>query len=179
MIIIFGLLITLVLVLFDQASKLIILNGLGLDNPVVVIPDVLCVRGVYNTGAAFSIFSNQKIFLVLISLVAFLFITYLMKDFSLKRRPLYSISIVLINSGTIGNMIDRIFNKNGVFDFIEVLFVKFAIFNIADSLLTIGVILLAIYLLFFDKKDPISLKFNKKEFLSKFQKVKKDEEVSS
>lgn len=177
MIIIFGLLITLVLVLFDQASKYVILHSLGLNNPVVVIPKILQVRGVYNTGAAFSIFADQKIFLILISLVAFLFITYLMKDFSLKRRPLYSIALVLIYSGTIGNMIDRIFYADGVFDFIEVLFVSFAIFNIADSLLTIGVILMAIYLLFFDKKDPVSLKFNKKEFISKFKKEELENET--
>ncbi len=179
MVIIFGLLITIILVAFDQASKYIILHGLGLNNPRVIIPNILQVRGVYNTGAAFSIFSDHKIFLVLISLLAFLFITYLMKDFSLKRRPLYSIALVLIYSGTIGNMIDRIFYAEGVFDFIEVLFVSFAIFNIADSFLTIGVIIMAVYLLFFDKKDPVSLKFNKKDFISKFKKEEIKDEAQS
>ena len=86
-----------------------------------------------------------------------------MKDFSLKRRPLYSIAIVLILSGCIGNMIDRMFNNFQVYDFIELEFMNFAIFNIADCYLTVGVIIMAVYLLFFEQKDPISLRLKPKK----------------
>ena len=178
MIIIFGFILSIILVLFDQLSKILIVNYVGLDKPIVVIRNFLQIDGVYNTGAAFSMLNGKHFFLVFMSVAAFLFITYLMKDFSLKRRPLYSISLVLIYSGTIGNMIDRIFNPHGVFDFIEFLFVDFAIFNIADCYLTIGMIILAIHLLFFEKKDPLSLKFNKKEFLAKFKKESEDEQTN-
>ena len=168
MIIIIGFILTIFLVLFDQFTKWIIATSIGINNPIILIPQILQIRGVYNTGAAFSMLNTHTILLAIISFIAFLGITYLMKDFSLKRRPLYSIALILIYSGTIGNMIDRMFNNNGVFDFIEVLFVQFAVFNIADSYLTIGVILMGIYLIFFDKLDPISLKFKKKEFFDKF-----------
>lgn len=178
MIVIFGLLLSILLVVVDQLSKYLVNAAIGLNNPVVVIPNILQIRGVYNTGAAFSMLNGNTIFLAIISLLAFIFITYLFKDFSLKRRPIYNISLILIYSGTIGNMIDRFFNPNGVFDFIDVLFVDFAVFNIADSYLTIGVILMIVYLLFFDKKDPISLKFNKEEFLEKFKKGKIQDEIN-
>ena len=176
MIIIFGFILAIILVLCDQLSKVLILNFVGLDKPVVVIPNFLQIDGVFNKGAAFSMMNGKHFFLVFVSVAAFLFITYLMKDFSLKRRPIYSISLVLIYSGTIGNMIDRIFNPNGVFDFIEFLFVDFAIFNIADCYLTIGMAILAIHLLFFERQDPISFKFNKKEFLAQFKKEQDDEQ---
>ncbi|MBR2891690.1 MAG: signal peptidase II [Bacilli bacterium] len=174
MMIIYGFILSFILVLVDQISKYVIFNTIGLNNPIPVIDNVFQLRGVFNTGAAFSILDEHSFILVIISIVAFLAITYFMKDCNFKRRPLYSIALILIYSGTIGNMIDRIFNSYKVFDFIEVLFMDFAIFNIADSYLTIGVILLAIYLLFFEAKDPISLKFNKEEVFGKKNKVEEE-----
>ena len=53
------------------------------------------------------------------------------------------------------------FNSFQVYDFIDLQFMNFAIFNIADCYLTVGVIIMAVYLLFFEQKDPISLKFKK------------------
>ena len=167
MMIIYGFILAFILVLVDQLSKFVIFNTLGLNNPRMVIEGVFRLRGVYNTGAAFSILNDHSFILVIISVLAFLVITYLMKDCNFKRRPLYSVALILMYSGTIGNMIDRIFNNYQVFDFIEVLFMNFAIFNIADTYLTFGVILLAIYLLFYESKDPISFKFNKEEVFGK------------
>ena len=172
--IIYGFILSFALVLVDQVSKYVISNTIGLNNPKMVIEGVFQLRGVYNTGAAFSILNDHSFILVVISILAFIVITYLMKDCNFKRRPLYSISLVLIYSGTIGNMIDRIFNNYKVFDFIEVLFMNFAIFNIADTYLTIGVILLSIFLLFFESKDPISFKFNKEEVFGKKKAIEEN-----
>lgn len=165
-----GFLLTLVLVLIDQVSKIVIFNAIGLGHAVTVIPGVFQLYGCYNTGAAFSMLNDHSWILLLISIIATFGITYLMKDFSTRRRPLYSIALLMIYSGTIGNMIDRMFNGYKVYDFIEVTFMDFAIFNIADCYLTIGVIIMIVYLLFFEPKDPISLKWNKKEV-----EVRKDE----
>lgn len=159
----YGLILMVLLVGFDQISKIVLRNAIGFGNPVQAIPGVFQLKGVYNTGAAFSMLNEHSWILLVISIVATIGLTYLMKDFNFKRRPLYSTALVLIYSGCIGNMIDRMFNNFQVYDFIEVLFVNFAIFNIADSYLTIGIILMAIYLLFFDQKDPVSLKWKKKE----------------
>ena len=161
---IYGFLITILLVILDQVSKYLIFSTIGLHQPVPVIDGFFRLYGVYNTGAAFSILNDHSWILLLVSIISTVIICYFMKDFSLKRRPLYSISIVLILSGCVGNMIDRMFNNFCVYDFIELEFINFAIFNIADCYLTVGVILMAVYLLFFEQKDPISLKFkNKKE----------------
>ena len=146
---------------FDLYFSELILESLRYkisENPVL---DLIFVQ---NTGAAFSILNDHSWILLLVSIISTVIICYFMKDFSLKRRPLYSISIVLILSGCVGNMIDRMFNNFCVYDFIELEFMNFAIFNIADCYLTVGVILMAVYLLFFEPKDPISLKLkNKKE----------------
>ena len=160
---IYGLILMVLLVSLDQISKAVIANTIGFGIPVQAIPKVFQFYGVYNTGAAFSLLNEHSWILLAISIIATIGLTYLMKDFNFKRRPLYSIALVLIYSGTIGNMIDRMFNNFHVFDFIDLLFMNFAIFNIADCYLTIGVILMGIYLLFFDAKDPISLKWKKKE----------------
>ena len=81
----------------------------------------------------------------------------------MKKIILYVLClvIILILSGCIGNMIDRMFNNYQVYDFIDLQFMNFAIFNIADCYLTVGVIIMAIYLLFFEQKDPIRLKIKK------------------
>lgn len=161
---IYGFLITILLVILDQVSKYLIFSTIGLHQPVPVIDGFFRLYGVYNTGAAFSILNDHSWILLLVSIISTVIICYFMKDFSLKRRPLYSISIVLILSGCVGNMIDRMFNNFCVYDFIELEFINFAIFNIADCYLTVGVILMAVYLLFFEQKDPISFKWkNKKE----------------
>ena len=161
---IYGFLITILLVILDQVSKYLIFSTIGLHQPVPVIDGFFRLYGVYNTGAAFSILNDHSWILLLVSIISTVIICYFMKDFSLKKRPLYSISIVLILSGCVGNMIDRMFNNFCVYDFIELEFINFAIFNIADCYLTVGVILMAVYLLFFEQKDPISFKLkNKKE----------------
>lgn len=161
--ILYGILLTIILVFLDQISKYVIFATIGLGNGVPVVDGFFRLYGVYNTGAAFSILNDHSWILLVISVLATILISYLMKDFSLKRRPLYSISLVLILSGCIGNMIDRMFNGFKVYDFIDLQFMNFAIFNIADCYLTVGVILMGIFLIFFEQKDPISLKFKEKK----------------
>jgi signal peptidase II len=70
-----------------------------------------------------------------------------MKDFDLKENTLYSVCLILIVSGTIGNFIDRIF-LGYVRDFLTFDFISFPSFNFADMCMTIGVILLMFEILF-------------------------------
>ena len=111
----------------------------------------------HNTGAAFSLFSNATVFLLVLSiicLISYLLFEYLTMDN--KRGFTYYIATALMVAGTVGNMMDRV-AFGYVRDFIKLEFIDFPIFNIADCALTVGVILLAIWLLFLqpkeDKKD--------------------------
>ena len=74
-------------------------------------------------------------------------------DLTNKNMMLYNIALVFILGGCFGNLIDRFFRPDlGVVDFIEPMFVDFAIFNVADSFLTVGAILLAIHTIFIPDK---------------------------
>ena len=91
---------------------------------------------VKNTGAAFNIFSGSRIFLSLVSLIITLVLLYLIiKNKNLEKIDLYSYSFIL--AGTMGNGIDRI-TKGYVIDFINLNFINFPVFNIADISINIG-----------------------------------------
>ena len=102
-----------------------------------------------NYGAAFNIFSGNRIFLSTISVLISILIIYLIlrKNFS-NIFELYSYSFIL--GGTIGNGFDRIFN-GFVIDFINLSIIDFPVFNIADLSINIGFVLL-IYSIFSNNK---------------------------
>lgn len=122
------------------------------------IPHIINLRLAFNTGAAWSMFSSHTNILAIISLVASLVILFFLKNFDLKKRPLYSIALSFILGGTVGNMIDRFFYSKGVIDFIDLAFMDYPTFNVADSFLVVGTILLATYFII----DMIKEEKNKK-----------------
>lgn len=105
-----------------------------------------------NYGGAWGILGDHTWILIIISLLFLVFLVL----FDLKMKPkntLYTIAFCFIIGGALGNLIDRIF-LGGVRDFICFDFwPSFPTFNLADSFLCIGVILFAIYLLFFYKSN--------------------------
>ncbi len=104
---------------------------------------------VKNYGAAFNIFSGSRIFLSTISIIISLLLVYLIiRNKGLNIIDYYSYSFIL--GGTFGNGIDRIF-KGYVIDFINLNFINFPVFNIADISINIGFVLI-IYSLFKNKK---------------------------
>ena len=95
---------------------------------------------VKNYGAAFNVFSGNRIFLSLISIIFSILLIYLIvRKKNLKLIDLYSYSFIL--GGTIGNGIDRIL-KGFVIDFINFNFINFPVFNVADISINIGFIIL-------------------------------------
>ena len=95
---------------------------------------------VKNYGAAFNIFSGNRIFLSCISIIFSILLLYLiLRKNNLNAIDLYSYSFIL--GGTIGNGIDRIF-KGFVIDFINLNIINFPVFNIADISINIGFIFL-------------------------------------
>ena len=104
---------------------------------------------VKNYGAAFNIFSGNRIFLSCISIIFSILLTYLiLRKNTISLNDLYSYSFIL--GGTIGNGMDRIL-RGFVIDFINLNFINFPVFNIADISINIGFIFL-IYTIFKNKR---------------------------
>jgi signal peptidase II len=141
--------ISILVVVFDQLSKTIVSTNMEVGDSIVIIEKVLSFTYVRNEGAAWGILSDHRwIFLVLtaLAIIAIPIITYKLRGFGY----FFAIAMSLIWGGAIGNMIDRLF-IGSVVDFIEVTFIEYPVFNIADSCVVIGGIMLLIYLVFINK----------------------------
>ena len=125
------------IVLIDQLTKYLMSN-----NKLFINKDFLLFKldFVKNYGAAFNIFSGSRIFLSLISIIFSILLIYLIfRKTTINILDLYSYSFIL--GGTFGNGIDRIY-KGFVVDFINLNFINFPLFNIADISINIGFIFL-------------------------------------
>lgn len=143
--------ITLVVILLDVLSKYLVVQILlPLGKDVTVIPYIIDFSYVENRGAAFGMLADNRWVFMLISALMIIALICLLRFSNVKHR-LFTVSIAFILGGGMGNMIDRIF-IGYVVDFIKVTFVEFAVFNIADSFVVIGAILMAVYLVFYDKE---------------------------
>lgn len=133
----------LLIVAFDQVTKYFAKTYLK-EKSFLVLPELLQFRYAQNTGMAFSMFSGARwIFVLLTVAVCFLALWYLFSD-RCKSLWIYW-SIGVITAGGVGNLIDRVF-FGYVVDFIEPLFINFAVFNIADCAVTCGAAALIGYL---------------------------------
>ena len=131
------------IIIFDQITKLIVLKYLKPIIEIKLFP-FLYLTYTQNTGAGFSILQNQKILLIVLSIVIIGFLIYYYKKF--KKNEQFPIQLIL--GGAIGNLIDRI-SHGFVIDFINIRI--WPIFNVADSAISIGIILL-LYNNFFKNK---------------------------
>ena len=145
-------LIVIVIMALDQLSKYWVINNIGMTDSITVIPNVIDFVYVKNTGAAFSFLSDKTYGIVILSIISVLFCIGVI-FFMIKKKPqskLLTISLALMLSGALGNVIDRI-ARGYVVDFIEATFINFPVFNVADIAITCGAILIIIYVLFFEK----------------------------
>ncbi len=148
------------LITLDQVTKSLAVNNLNYGESVPFIKDILNFKLQYNTGFAFGMGDGYQIIWGIVSIVGCLIIGYFMNKVDFKNNLIFSICIVLLFSGTFGNMIDRLFFEDGVVDFFDLAFMNFAVFNVADSCITVGAFLLAIYILFI-YKEPDKAPINK------------------
>lgn len=126
-----------VIVIIDQLSKMLIIN-----KKIPVIPNFLEFNYTQNTGGAFGI--GRINFILIISIIIIIgIIVFLIKE---NTKITNYIPFVLLLSGSIGNLIDRIF-KGYVIDFIDINILDFPNFNIADISIVSGVIVL-LYIIF-------------------------------
>lgn len=135
----------LLLIALDQAVKWYVVKEIPLGGMRRFIPKVVSLTYLKNSGAAFSMLENQQWFFTIITLIAMgAAFVYLYRN--IKGSIWLLLGLTLIISGGIGNFIDRV-RQGFVVDMFHLDFMIFAIFNVADIYLTIGVGLLLIYLL--------------------------------
>lgn len=135
-----------VMVALDQYTKYLAVAMLKPIGSYPLLKDVFHLTYVENTGAAFGILRDRRwIFMVLSAIAVIAIFVYLIVKCS--QTPLFAgIALSLIAAGGIGNMIDRI--KVGyVVDFFDFTLIDFAVFNVADSCVTVGSVLMIIYMI--------------------------------
>ena len=135
----------------DFFSKSYVLNNVALGETFGSFTSLIDFTYVQNTGAAFGLFSGKMNILAIISF-AFCIGVIIYWIIKKPQDKLLCISLSMIFAGALGNGIDRL-SLGFVVDFIKTTFIDFPVFNIADIGITIGVTLLAIYLIFFDKEE--------------------------
>ena len=137
-------LISSILFILDQITKLIVGFCIDLNTSVTVIKNFFYISNVHNYGAAFSVLYGNTIFLIIISLVAlFLIYHFMIKDKNLKKFDIIIYSLLI--GGIFGKLFDRVI-YGYVVDFLDfnIFGYGFPVFNIADVCIVISVILLII-----------------------------------
>lgn len=133
------------LIALDQWLKAYTVTHIRLGESQTFIPGILSLTYLRNYGAAFSILQNQQWFFTLVTIVIMgLAAWYLFKNLSGSRWLLGGLTLII--AGGLGNFIDRL-RLGYVVDMFQTEFIDFAIFNIADACLTVGVLVLFIYFL--------------------------------
>lgn len=136
---------TIVFFLIDLGSKILVNNSIDLYDSIKIIDNFFYITYVRNTGAAWSMFAGNRWMLVIVSLIIIVLIILYM----IKNKPgskLEKIGYSMILGGSIGNLFDRIV-YGYVIDFFDfyIFGYDYPIFNLADSFILVGVLLLVIY----------------------------------
>ncbi|MCF7912163.1 MAG: signal peptidase II [Candidatus Cloacimonetes bacterium] len=151
-------LITLLVLILDQLSKFYIRSTMYPGENLKITPKYLWITFVENTGAAFSVtFGSVELNRILFSIIAAIAVVILGILVVKSISKVEAVSLSLVMGGAAGNLIDRIW-LGRVTDFINCDFPDFImerwpVFNVADSSIVIGVSMLVIYYLFFEKKS--------------------------
>src|SRR5690625_784035 len=140
-----------IIILIDQWTKWLVDQKMALYESISIIENFFYLTSHRNKGAAWGILQGHMTFFYIITVIVIIGIIYYMQKYA-RENKLLAVSLSLLLGGAIGNFIDRLFRKE-VVDFLDFIIISydFPIFNIADSALTIGVILLIIFTLFEDK----------------------------
>lgn len=127
--------------ILDLISKVIVNNFVSLTKSITVINNFFYLTNVHNLGAAWSLFSGQRILLIVIGMAALFFIFRWINDFKNNNKNIWAFSLLI--SGLLGNLFDRII-YGYVRDFLDFRFgsYNYPVFNLADTFIFCGVIVL-------------------------------------
>lgn len=145
----------------DQFTKYLVVRFMEEGESIPVLGEYLELTSHRNSGAAWGMFQGQMIFFYVVTVIVLAILVYVyIKE--AKGNFLLQLAIVMLIAGSLGNFIDRILFQE-VVDFIDVLivFYDFPIFNVADSALTVGVILMLLEFFFIGKGDKDAGNYSK------------------
>ncbi len=148
----FYILLIAILIVLDQATKWLIARNVVLYSSLKVIPGFFNITHIRNKGAIFGAFSQTDKPLVFVSLTAASFIALVLVVYYFYKTPAsergLKLALSLILAGALGNLVDRLF-RGYVIDFLD-FYIKnrhWPFFNVADSCITIGAVLLLFFFL--------------------------------
>ena len=145
------LLISFAVIFSDQSLKYYIKTNFRVGETRKVVPGVFSFNYLQNNGAAWNILAGKMWIFYIITLVASIVVIYYL--FNLKYQNItFDIGLALIFGGVIGNFMDRL-QMHYVVDMFQLDFINFNIFNIADMAITVGLLLVFIYLIFLEDKN--------------------------
>ena len=148
------------LIALDQWAKSMAYNTLRVNGPLVLIKGVFELLYSENRGAAFGILQGKQWFFLIIAVIVVAAAVYAVFRMPASNLPLY-ISMVLLLSGAVGNLIDRAV-RGFVVDFFYFSLIDFPIFNVADCYVVCAAGLLILLIGFFYKEDELSFLSSKK-----------------
>lgn len=150
-------LIAFIIIIIDQLTKWIVVTYMELHEQITIIENFFYLTSHRNKGAAWGILQDQMVFFYIVTVIVVLGIIYYMEKHAKDHKSL-ALALSFILGGAIGNFIDRLFRKE-VVDFLDFIIFTYdyPIFNIADSSLVVGVILLII-ITFRDEKKKGQVK---------------------
>ncbi len=136
--------IAVVMIIIDQWTKYLVIENMTIGESIPIIDNIFYFTSHRNPGAAWGILQGQMWFFYIITLIVVGIIVYYIERYA-KTNRLLGISLGLVLGGAIGNLIDRV-RFQEVVDFVDVYIFSYdyPIFNVADSSLVIGVILIGI-----------------------------------
>lgn len=144
-----------ILVLADQFTKMLADTYLKNQQSIPIIEGIFELTYVENRGAAFGMLQNQRIFFLVLTVVAVAALTFLYSRIPAEKKfyPL-SVTVIFLIAGAIGNMIDRALNGY-VIDFLYFKLIDFPVFNVADIYVTVSCFVMIFLLLLFYKEEDL------------------------
>lgn len=147
--------VVMILVFLDQWTKYLAVTHLKGNVPIVMIKNVFELSYVENRGAAFGIFQNQRWIFLILTFVVMIVLLYLYGKLPAVKRYLpMRVCLIIVFSGALGNMIDRM--RNGyVVDFFYFKLIDFPVFNVADIYVTVTVVIAMFLFLFYYGEEEL------------------------
>lgn len=150
-----GMLSVIVLVVFDQYTKILAVKHLKDQPDIPILKDIFELSYIENRGAAFGMMQNKQTFFIITTVLVVAAILWIFHTMPMEKKFIPGrVTLIFIIAGAIGNFIDRV-SQGFVVDFLYFKLINFPVFNVADIYVTCSVFVLAFLLLFYYKEEDL------------------------